>query len=275
MKRLISIEWNKLFYNKGTRIFLILYFVLIAIMGAVLPNIKPNINGMEINFITLGALDFPVIWHNIAWLVGFGKFFLAIIVINNISNEYAFGTFKQNSIDGLSRLEFFQSKLYMNLLFVIFSTILVAIIVTGLGATFAKEFNFISGIEFLLGYFVEIFAFVSFAMFLAFLLKKGTFAILLLFVLYIVELIFRGIEALVVLKTKIFDPETYKHIMSYLPLTSNSNIIDFPPGSITQYLTGGKFFQESHIAWDHFGMNVLYIIIFLGLSFYIIKKRDL
>ena len=275
MKRLLSIEWNKLFYNKGTRIFLILYFVLIAIMGAVLPNIKPNINGIEINFITLGALDFPVIWHNIAWLVGFGKFFLAIIVINNISNEYAFGTFKQNSIDGLSRIEFFQTKLYMNLLFVLMSSLLVALIVIGLGATFAKEFNLISGIEFLFGYFVEIFAFVSFAMFLAFLLKKGTFAILSLFVLYIVEAIIRGVEVLVVLKTKIFDAETYQHKMSYLPLTSNSKIIDFPPGSITQYLSGGKFFQESHVQWDHFGMNVFYIIFFLGLSFYIIKKRDL
>lgn len=263
MKRLLSIEWNKLFYNKGTRIFLILYFVLIAIMGAVLPNIKPNINGIEINFITLGALDFPVIWHNIAWLVGFGKFFLAIIVINNISNEYAFGTFKQNSIDGLSRIEFFQTKLYMNLLFVLMSSILVALIVIGLGATFAKEFNLISGIEFLFGYFVEIFAFVSFAMFLAFLLKKGTFAILSLFVLYIVEAIIRGVEVLVVLKTKIFDAETYQHKMSYLPLTSNSKIIDFPPGSITQYLSGGKFFQESHVQWGHFGMNVfLYHLLF-------------
>lgn len=275
MKRLLSIEWNKLFYNKGTRIFLILYFVLIAIMGAVLPNIKPNINGIEINFIKLGALDFPVIWHNIAWLVGFGKFFLAIIVINNISNEYAFGTFKQNSIDGLSRIEFFQSKLYMNLLFVLMSTLLVALIVIGLGTTFAKELNVFSGIEFALGYFIEIFAFVSFAMFLAFLLKKGTFAILSLFVLYIVEAIIRAIEAFIVFKTEVVTQENYTFKASYLPLTSNSKVIDFPPGSITAYLGGGKFFQESHVQWDYFGINIFYIIFFLGLSFYIIKKRDL
>ena len=275
MKRLLSIEWNKLFYNKGTRIFLILYFVLIAIMGAVLPNIKPNLNGIEINFIKLGALDFPVIWHNIAWLIGFGKFFLAIIIINNISNEYSFGTFKQNSIDGLSRLEFFNSKLYMNLLIVLTSTLLVALIVIGLGGNFATEFNVTSGIEFLLGYFVEIFAFVSFAMFLAFLLKKGTFAILLLFILNIVEVILRGVEVLISRKLNIGNAEDYTYKMSYLPLTSNAKIVDYPPGSITQYLAGGKFFQESHVQWDHLGMNIFYIILFLGLSFLLIKKRDL
>ena len=61
MTRLLRIEWNKMFYNKGTRIFLILYFILIALMGAVLPNFKPNFNGLEVDFIKLGALNFPVI----------------------------------------------------------------------------------------------------------------------------------------------------------------------------------------------------------------------
>ena len=277
MTRLLRIEWNKMFYNKGTRIFLILYFILIGIMGAVLPNIKPNLNGIEVDFIKLGALDFPVIWHNIAWLVGFGKFFLAIIVINNISNEYSFGTFKQNTIDGLTKMEFFNSKLFMNLLFAITSTLLVAAIVLGLGSTFAKEFNFLSGIEFLAGYFVEILAFIAFAMFLAFTLKKSTFATLSIFVLFIIELIIRGTEAFIRIKS---DPnniqeEKFTLFSSYLPFTSNGKIIDFPPGSISQYMMSGKFFTESHVAWDHFGVNIFYILLFLGLSFLIIKKRDL
>jgi len=277
MTRLLNIEWNKLFYNKGTRIFLILYFVLIAILGAILPNIKPSVGGSEINFIKLGALNFPVIWHNISWLVGFGKFFLAIIIINNISNEYSFGTFKQNTIDGLTKLEFFNSKLFMNILFAIASTLLVAFIVIGLGITFAKEFKIIEGIEFLLGYFIEIMAFISFAMFLSFLLKKSTFAILSIFVLYIFELIVIGIEFFIVARTKQnFNPDQdFSLISSYLPFTSNGKIIGFPPGSITQYMMNGNFFGESHVAWEYFGINVFYIILFLGLSYLLIKKRDL
>lgn len=256
---------------------MILYFILIGIMGAVLPNIKPNLNGIEVDFIKLGALNFPVIWHNIAWLVGFGKFFLAIIVINNISNEYSFGTFKQNTIDGLTKIEFFNSKLLMNFLFAITSTLLVAAIVFGLGINFAEEFNYLTGIEFLAGYFVEILAFIAFAMFLAFALKKSTFATLSIFVLYIVELIVRGIEAFIRLKsnTSNIQEEKFTLISSYLPFTSNGKIIDFPPGSITQYMMSGKFFTESQVQWDHFGINVFYIFLFLGLSFLIIKKRDL
>ena len=238
MTRLLKIEWNKLFYNKGTRIFLILYFILIALLGAFLPNIKPNISGLEIDFIKLGALDFPVIWHNIAWLIGFGKFFLGIIVINNIANEYAFGTFKQNTIDGLTKAEFFGSKIIMNLLFAIASTLLVAIIVYGLGFNFAKDFTYFTGIEFLAAYFIEILSFIAICMFLAFLFRKATFAILSIFVFFIGESILRGVEAFLKIKSEMVYDAEHKLISTFLPFTSNGKIIDFPPGSISQYLMG-------------------------------------
>lgn len=275
MNRLLRIEWNKMFYNKGTRIFLILYVVLILLIGLILPNIQPVLNGVKINLIDLGALEFPVIWHNIAWLVAFGKFFLAIIIINNISNEYTFGTFKQNTIDGLSRLNFFLSKLFMNILIVAFSTLLVVAIVTILGLYFAKELNYFQGIEFVAGYFIEVFAFVSFIMFLAFLLKKSTFAILSLFVLYIFESILRAMEAAIKYSTGMIKDPNYVLKTNFLPFTSNSNIVDFPPASITGFLTGGKFFTESHVAWEYFAINIFYILLFLGLSYFIVKKRDL
>lgn len=274
MNRLFRIEWNKLFYNRGTRIFLILYFILIAALGMVLPNFKPNANGLELNFIELGALNFPTIWHNIAWLIGCGKFFLAIIVINNITNEYSFGTFKQNSIDGLTRLEFFNSKLIMNLIFVLGSTLLVLATVITLGAQFAEQFDFINGIEFLAGYFVELFAFIALAMFLGFLFKKSTFAILSIFILMITEMICIGLESYIRGPQNVAGDKSIL-ISSFLPIRSNANIIDYPPVSISSFFTTGKLFQESHVAWEYFGINALYIIVFLGLSYLIIKKRDL
>ncbi len=275
MNRLLRIEWNKMFYNKGTRIFIILYFALIALSGIIIPNVNPMINGVKIDLIELGALDFPVIWHNISWIVGFGKFFLAIIIINNIANEYSFGTFKQNTIDGLTRLEFFQTKLFTNILLVLYSTLLVVGIVTILGAIFAKEFDYLNGIEFLAGYFVEILSFVAIVMFLSFLLKKSTFAILSIIVLNIVELIIRGIEATIAYKVNLITDPNYTFITNYLPFTSNAKIVDYPPASLKGFLTSTNFFTESHVAWDHFSVNVIYTIVFLGLSYLIIKKRDL
>ncbi|MEG0188283.1 MAG: hypothetical protein RR668_06440, partial [Algoriella sp.] len=276
MKRLFNIEWNKMFYNTGTRIFIILYFVMIILMGITLPSIKPNMSGQVVDFIKFGALEFPVIWHNIAWLVGFGKFFLAIIVINNISNEYSFGTFKQNTIDGLSKTEFFGTKLLMNLILTLFSTFLVAAIVLGLGAFFNDKLDFFNGIEFLGGYFIEIFAYVVFAMFLTFLLKKSTFAILSLIVLNIGESILKAVEYFARFgKNEPIDLEKTTFFTNYLPLNSNSKIIDYPPISITKLMTTGKLFDTSNIQWEYLAINVFYIILFLALSLFIIKKRDL
>ncbi|MEG0930373.1 ABC transporter permease [Algoriella sp.] len=276
MKRLFNIEWNKMFYNTGTRIFIILYFVMIILMGITLPSIKPNMSGQVVDFIKFGALEFPVIWHNIAWLVGFGKFFLAIIVINNISNEYSFGTFKQNTIDGLSKTEFFGTKLLMNLILTLFYTFLVAAIVLGLGAFFNDKLDFFNGIEFLGGYFIEIFAYVVFAMFLTFLLKKSTFAILSLIVLNIGESILKAVEYFARFgKNEPIDLEKTTFFTNYLPLNSNSKIIDYPPISITKLMTTGKLFDTSNIQWEYLAINVFYIILFLALSLFIIKKRDL
>ncbi|MDH0674049.1 ABC transporter permease [Empedobacter sp. GD03861] len=276
MKRLFSIEWNKLFYNKGTRIFIILYFVMILLMGITLPNFKPNMNEIEVDLIKLGALEFPIIWHNITWLIGFGKFFLAIIVINNITNEYSFGTFKQNTIDGLSKTEFLNTKVLMNVVITLISTLLVGVLVFALGSIFSEKFDFINGIEFLGGYFVEIFAYIVFAMFLSFLLKKSAFAILSLIVLNIVESVVKAIEFLVRFgKQPPSNPEEIKLLSNYLPLNSNGKIIDYPSVDIQQALMKSKLFVPDSIQWEYFGINVFYIILFLGLSLLIIKKRDL
>lgn len=274
MKRLLSIEWNKFFYNKGTRIFLILYFLMIVGMGIVIPNFKPKFNGFEINFIELGALEFPVIWHNVTWLISFGKFFLAIIIINNISNEYSFGTFKQNVIDGLTKNEFMQSKVLMNFLFAFTSTLFVFAIVMILGGIFSDQFDIFNGIEFIAGYFVEIFAYIVLAMFLSFLFRKSVFAILSLFVLFIGESILRVIEYFIREGGEKIGKDN-PLFTSFLPLSSNGNIIGFPPGDVTKYLMGNKFFQESHVNWEYLVANVIYIIVFLSLSYLIVKKRDL
>ena len=263
MIRLLKIEWNKIFFNTGTRVFIILYFVMIALMGATLPNIKPNINGLEINFIKLGALDFPAIWHNITWLIGFGKFFLAIIVINNITNEYSFGTFKQNTIDGLTKTEFLNTKVLMNLAITLLSSLLVAVLVFTLGSIFSEKFDFVNGIEFLAGYFVEIFAYIIFAMFLSFLLKKSAFAILSLIVLNITESILKGAEFLVRFRTNPSEGKDATFFTDYLPLNSNSKIIDYPSMDISEAMMGGKLFTADHVQWEFFGISVFYIILFL------------
>ncbi len=249
---------------------------MILLMGIVLPNFKPNMNGIEINLIKLGGLEFPFIWHNIAWLIGFGKFFLAIIVINNITNEYSFGTFKQNTIDGLSKTEFLSSKVLMNVAISLASTFFVGVLVFALGSIFSEKFDFLNGIEFLGGYFVEIFAYIVFAMFLSFLLKKSAFAILSLIVLNIVESVIKAVDFLIRFgKNNPTNPEKINLISNYLPLNSNGKIIDYPSLDIQKAFIENKLFVADHVQWEYFAINIFYIVLFLGLSLLIVKKRDL
>lgn len=278
MMRLLNIEWNKTFYNKGTRIFIILYFVLIAGMGLILPNIKPNLNGIEVNFIKMGALEFPIIWHVISWLIGFGKFFLAIIIINNITNEYSFGTIKQNVIDGFSKGEFFASKILMTFMLSLFSTLLVAAIVLILGNVYSENHNVFDGSAYILGYFIEIFGYLIIAMFLSFLLKKSAFAILLLIVWSFAETILKGVEFLARFGTSNADIEANTDpflFTSYLPFNVNSTVVDYPSLSIQNFLMSGKLFTPVDFDWMMSGIAVIYMIIFVGLSYTVLKKRDL
>ena len=66
---------------------------------------------MQMDFGTLGIFSFPGIWHNVTYVAGFFKFFLAILVAILVSGEYEYRTIRQNIIDGMSRLEFFKSKI--------------------------------------------------------------------------------------------------------------------------------------------------------------------
>ncbi len=246
-------------------------------MGVIIPNIKPVMSGQEVDFIKMGGLEFPVIWHNLTWLVSWGKLFLAIIVINNITNEYSFGTLKQNTIDGLTKNEFFQSKLLMNFLFTLISTLLVVGLVGILGFKFNEKFDFFNGVEFALAYFIEVFAFVIFAMFLALLVKRSVFAILAIIVLSIGESVLKAIEFFIRFP-KSGNPEEIQvqtYFTNFLPLNSNAKVIDYPPVSISKLITQGKLFDTPVLQWEYLIANVCYLILFLGLSLLILKKRDL
>ena len=71
------------------------------------------------------------------------------------------------------------------------------------------------------------------------------------------------------------DPEEIKIYSNFLPLNSNGKIVDYPSVDIQKAIMEGKLVVADHVQWDHFAVNIFYIILFLGLSLLIIKKRDL
>lgn len=270
MKRLLLIEWNKIFYYKSARIFILLYFVLLVVVGCSLSFVKKSYGGVELNLKQLGLFNFPTIWQNLAYIMAISKIFLGIIVIMNVTNEYSNRTLKQNLIDGLSKKEFLTSKVLTNLVFTIVSTAFIFIITLILGLLLSKtDSSFYEGIVFVGAYFLKIFYFLTFCLFISILLKKSSFALLGFFVWLIIENVLWFIEALIK-----GNPDHFL-IARYLPLQSSSNLISFPNFELSALIRGGSAFVYSPIEWSYVISSIAYTALFLWLSHWLLKRRDL
>ena len=114
MKRLLSIEFQKIWKNKASRVLVLTYFVLLSFI-AFIASIKFSIGNFEIRIADQGIFNFPYIWHFNTYVAAFFKIFLAIVIVSMMANEYTYGTLKQNLIDGLSKKEFVLSKIKLYL----------------------------------------------------------------------------------------------------------------------------------------------------------------
>jgi len=109
MKRLLQIEYIKLWNSRSSRFLIIAYFVLLTSI-ALIAAIKFDIGPIEFHLADQGIFNFPYIWHFNTFVAAVFKLFLAIVIVSMMSNEYTNKTIKQNLIDGLSKKEFIASK---------------------------------------------------------------------------------------------------------------------------------------------------------------------
>ena len=267
MIRLLKIDYKKIRGNKVFWILIGLYALLIilfffGIQGA-LDDLAEEANKKSpIPLPGLSAYSLPDVWHNLTYVAGYFKIFLGVVIIILITNEYSYKTIRQNVITGLSRWDFLSSKFLTIGAISIAATLLVFIIGVILGlmhtddVTVAKLF---SKTEFLLAYFLEIYAFLILAFFVGMLVKRSGFAIgLLLLYYYIVEPVGRYY--------------LNDDIGAYFPKKAIGSLIDIPNTSIMRLF--GVEFQDYISIWDAlvvFG----YVVLFGFLSYWILKKRDL
>ena len=179
MKRLLGIELQKIWKNKASRALTIAYFVILSFI-ALIASIKFNIGSFQLRIADEGIFNFPYIWHFNTYIASILKFFLAIVIVSMMANEYSYGTLKQNLIDGLSKKEFVLSKFLTVLVFAASSTIFIFIMSLILGLSFSSytEIGIIfSDLEYILAYFVKLIGFFSFCLFLGILVKRSAFAL--------------------------------------------------------------------------------------------------
>ena len=272
--KLLQLELQKLLLNRTSKILIFISFIL-PLCVIVLSSIKINFFGFfSLELGELGIFNFPLVWHVTTYFSALFKFFFAIVVVSMIGNEYSYKTLKQNLIDGLSKKEFILSKFYAIMFFSLVSTVIIFGISLILGLIYSSYNEFgiiIREIEYLPAYFFKLVGFFSFCLFLGVLAKRSAFALAFLFVEFIFEWIIFG---LIAWKS---DVELASKIQSFFPLTSMSNLIKQP----FQRIAITKFPDKSSLDYDyavHFETMLIvgiWTLIFIYLSYLLLKKRDL
>ena len=277
MKRLLQIEFIKLWNNRSSKFLILSYFILLTSI-ALIAAIKFDIGPIEFHLADQGIFNFPYIWHFNTYVTAIFKLFLAIVIVSMMSNEYSNKTIKQNLIDGLSKKEFIGSKFLTVLSFAGISTVFVFVVSMILGLIYSDytELSIIfSDLEFLLAFFVKLVAFFSFCLFLGILVKRSAFALGFLIIWAILEQIIFGI-----LGWKFTSWDTANAIKDFFPLESMANLIKEPVTRLNAVQSVAKQVGETlelnyQVHWYEFLITLFWSALFVYWSYALLKKRDL
>lgn len=281
MLRLLTIEFHKLKYNKASKILSIIYFGLLTSI-ALIAAIKFEFGSFKIHLADAGIFNFPYIWHFNTYIASILKFFLLLVIVSMMSNEYSYKTLKQNLIDGLSKKEFILSKFYAVIAFAAVSTVFVFIVSLVLGLIYSDYNEFaiiVSDLEYLVAFFIKLVGFFSFGLFLGILVKRSAFAVGAMFVWLIIESIFKGFLYWQ-FQGSDNSGDKVDSIMQFLPLEAMANLIKEPfsrLGAVRSAAnTMGEIFTKSYSV-DFLTILIVsfWTFIFIFLSYKLLLKRDL
>jgi ABC-type transport system involved in multi-copper enzyme maturation permease subunit len=276
MIRLLKIEFQKVWKNRASKFLSITYLVLLLFI-ALISLIKYDFGAFEIDFAEAGIFNFPFIWHFNTYVASILKFFLAIVIVSMMANEYSYGTLKQNLIDGMSKKEMILSKFAMILAFAIASVVLIFVLSLILGFRYSSytEFSIIfTDVDYLLAYFVKLVGFFSFCFFLSVLIKKSAFAIGFL-------LFWNIVEGILYVTMRYFNVEFANKFNRFLPLESMSELI-LNPGrrigavkTLEEQITQQANLTDYSVNYLQIAIVLTWTFLFIYGSYAILKKRDL
>lgn len=274
MKRLLQIELIKIWNSKSSRFLIISYFGLLTFL-TLFSIIKIKIGSFELHLAKQGIFDFPFIWHFNTYIADIFKLFLAVVIVSMIANEYSNKTLKQNLIDGLSKKEFILSKFLTTFLFAFISTLIVFIVSLILGLIYSSftEIGIIfSQLQFLGAYFLKLVGFFSICLFFSVLTRKSAFSLGFLVLWYVFERIFSVISYA--------NEGKSDFLIRLLPLEAMSNLIKEPftrmsGVKMAANQVGVEIEANYNVQLTDVLITTIWIGIFIYLSYYLLKRRDL
>ncbi|MFC5269660.1 ABC transporter permease [Adhaeribacter terreus] len=240
------------------------FWVILGIFTGLLFLIVRSAASITINGQTAGPqlYNFPDIWQRLTYIASYFNLLLGILVIILITDEYSFRTLRQQIIDGYFRTDVIASKLLVLLSIALFATLVVTSLGLGFGvsATENASAQQITGnMMYLIYYFAQTLGYMTLAMFVAFLVKKNGLAIIAFLLYFFVEWIIRF---------KVDDSVNQYFpgkVLNSLAPNPTQSLIDSAVGITTTALTPQQAIFPA----------VLYIVLLVAASYFLLKSRDL
>ena len=281
MLRLLTIEFHKLKYNKASKILTLIYFGLLTSI-ALIAAIKFDIGPIKFHLAEIGIFNFPYIWHFNTYVASLLKFFLLLVIVSMIANEYSYKTLKQNLIDGLSKKEFILSKFYMVVVFAFISTLFVFAVSLSLGLYYSDytEFAIItSDLQYLFAFFIKLVGFFSMGLFFGILVKRSAFAVGAMVVWFFIESIFKG-YLFWSFKSSENTSEKVDAVLQFLPFEAMANLIKEPFTRLSAVRSvanqiGETFTKSYAVDFSAIAIVAIWTVMFIFLSLALLQKRDL
>lgn len=274
--KLIRLELKKLIPNWTARIVLAVFFIALPLLVWTTELMTSSVGGgnpmVDTQFSSV--YNFPQIFKTVAYWAGqLGFFSLPFLILSSITMEYNYRTMRQSIINGLERRHFVLGKLLLVLILSIVAVAYVNIValVYGLlhGSSPSLQYMGIASLQ----YFLQSMAYMSFAAILAFLLRRvGLSAIIFFSYIVVVERI--------VIYTLLINALGMPALSSFLPASSFWSLIPVTwltnAFEIVKEIGGSNSYQSSILSGPVLWIvTTFYILLFWGISFYSIQKRDL
>jgi ABC-2 type transport system permease protein len=264
---LLQLEWLKVKSYRPFMALLVLYAVTMpALMYAIkkMP-IPQQLGGTDTIFM------FPNIWANLGYIGNWLVFFLVgFLAVQAISNETMNRTLRQNIISGLSRTDFFLSKLSFLTLINLGATLyyVLWVMIFGFASTetvYASKVY--ENVDISFRFFLMAMGYSSMGLFLGLLFSRS---ILGLFVYFSYNLFIERIIRWALIRKVL----GYK-AMLFMPANAMSDLVPFPVPKVLHSRDMGPEIQVYLTTNEAILTTLVYTALFLFGSYYLLKTRDL
>ncbi|MBS3805933.1 MAG: ABC transporter permease [Bacteroidales bacterium] len=268
MPRLIQIENIKTFSSNTFRVIISLHLLFFVLVLLSISRVEVSLGEFSVSRL----YQFPDVWEFFPWIASWFNILLAVLIIVLTCNEFRYNTFRQQVMNGLHEGHLLLGKIYIILVIAVYALLLVVVsgVVSGsLQAGPQSSLMDLSGFQHVGIYLLQTVAYMSMALLFAVLLRNNGLAII-IFILYL----FPGE---VILRNVIFPS-----VESYFPAKLISDLTPLPSmfTSSLAPLQGSGFqmgttVQEGLTVAQSTGFAALYVVVFLGITYWVLRKRSI